>query len=95
MIIYNYVDIGYTRTIGKEVRKAHADVDHEVFKENKSYVEGALQDLSNYKHQWTIAKTQDDKLAIETVVRDQFANFDQNNIENPQLLRFLQMVLNK
>ena len=95
MFVTGVIDIAYTKTVGKEVKVTRANVDREVFKENKSFVEGNIQDLQNYKHQWTIAKSEDDKLAIETVIRDQFANFDQSKIDNPQLVSFLQTILNK
>lgn len=95
MFVTGTIDIAYMKTIGKEVKVTRANVDREVFKENKSYVEGNIQDLINYKHQWTTAKSEDDKLAIESVIRDQFANFDQDKIENIQLKYFLQEILNK
>lgn len=47
-----------------------------VFENTQSYVQGKIQDLSNYKLQYEQAKDSDSKQAIQGVIHTQFANFD-------------------
>lgn len=49
------------------------------FEQTQSYVQGKIQDLSNYKLQVDTTKDLANKAAIKAVVRSQFANF---NIED-------------
>jgi hypothetical protein len=46
------------------------------FEQTQSYVQGKIQDLSNYKLQYQQAKDTDSKEAIKATIRTQFANFD-------------------
>ena len=73
------------------VRKENAR--REVFEQTQSYVEGKRQDLIKYHHEWAVAP-EEDKLAIETVIRQQFANFDEDAyLDNqPELRSFLKTV---
>jgi len=65
----------------------------EVFEQTQSYVEGKRQDLIKYHHEWNKASP-DDKIAIETVIRQQFANFNEDRYlnEQPELQSFLKTV---
>lgn len=74
------------------VRKENAR--REVFEQTQSYVEGKRQELVKYHHEWVNA-TPDDKLAIESTIRQSFANFDKEKITDPQLYNFLNTVMNK
>ena len=75
------------------VRKENAR--REVFEQTQSYVESKRVDLAKYHHEWVIAKTPEDKTAIEAVVRQTFANFDPEQIKDPVLNSFLRDVMNK
>lgn len=72
------------------VRKENAR--REVFEQSQSYVEGKRQELIKYKHEWNKASAED-KLAIENVIRMNFANFDESKlISFPELYNFLKEV---
>lgn len=59
-----------------------------VFENTQSYVQGKIEDLSNYKLQYDQAKDNDSKQAIESVIRSQFANFNIDQCPN-ELKAFL------
>ena len=63
------------------------DVKREIFEESKSYTHGKIQDLSKYYREWTTKP--DDRESIESLIRMQFADFDEQNIRNLQLREFL------
>jgi hypothetical protein len=60
-----------------------------VFENTQSYVQGKIQDLSNYKLQMDTTKDPASKAAIQAVIRSQFANFDINQCPD-ELKAFLQ-----
>lgn len=68
------------------------EVRRTTFENTQSYVEGKRQDLSNYYLQYKRAETDKEKKAIEFVVRQQFANFNQD-ILNDDMKTFLQNLL--
>lgn len=53
-------------------------VRRKTFENTQSYVQGKIQDLSNYKLQVDTTKDLANKAAIRSVIRAQFANFDIN-----------------
>ncbi len=59
------------------------------FEQTQSYVQGKIQDLSNYKLQYAQAKDTDSKEAIKATIRTQFANFDMTSCPD-ELKPFLQ-----
>lgn len=63
-------------------------VHRKVFEQTPSYVQGKVQDLSNYKLQYELAKSPEDKASIKAVVGSQFANMDDKYIPD-SLLSFL------
>ena len=67
----------------------HQNVQRQVFEETKSYVHGKVQDLARYYEEYQSAKTLADKEAVANVIKIQFADFDANDIKNPELRRFL------
>lgn len=71
------------------VRKENAR--REVFEQTQSYVEGKRQELIKLHHEWNKAGA-DDKIAIETTIRLNFANFDESKIEQPELYSFLKKI---
>ena len=81
-------DALYNRTVGTEVGKSIADKDREVFKTSKSYIENSIQTLHNYKMQYDLADEEDKKI-IANNIRSEFASFNANHIENPNLRYFL------
>jgi len=83
----NEFEIFGTRFWG--VRKANAQ--REVFENTQSYVEGKRQELIKLHHEWNKASA-DDRIAIEATIRMNFANFDENKIEQPELYSFLKTI---
>jgi hypothetical protein len=85
-----YFGVFQTRTVGK----AQQNADRAVFEQTQSYVEGKRQELQKDYHEWLNAKPED-KLAIESVVRASFANFDEDKYLTGDLYTFLKHIKNK
>lgn len=82
-----YTDVFYTKTVGK----AQQNANREVFEQTQSYVEGKRQELIKLHHEWVQA-SDEDKKPIEGLIRQSFANFDENKIVEPDLYDFLKRV---
>jgi hypothetical protein len=82
-----FLGIGWTRYFGVK----HENVRRKVFEQTKSYNQGKLQDLAKYYQEYQ-KSTQSEKEAITTVIKTQFADYDENNIENVKLKTFLMNV---
>ncbi len=80
----------YTKTIGVE----QASAERQVFKENKSYIEGMASDLAKYKYELATEKDAVARKAIISLVVDKYGNFDIDKLENTDLRKFLQDVRN-
>jgi hypothetical protein len=76
------------------VTKQHMDIERNNFKHSKSYVEGKVTDLSNYKREYERAKTPEEKQQIANFVNSEYANFDVNLIENQSLYNWLIKIQN-
>ena len=66
----------------------YQNVERSVFEETKSYVHAVQQDLGKYYAEYQKADA-DERIAIESVIRMRFAEFDENNIQNNTLRNFL------
>ena len=80
---------GVLRT--KTVVKSQQNASREVFEQTQSYVEGKRQELVKLHHEWMLA-TPDNKIAIEGVIRQSFANFDDSKITDNDLYSFLHTI---
>jgi hypothetical protein len=87
---FGFIGVHQTKTIGKAQENAR----REVFEQTQSYVGGKIQELSKLKHEWN-RSDEDGKITIESIVRSNFANFDETNIQDPNLYSFLQLVRSK
>lgn len=87
IVIANEFSIFGTRFWG--VRQENAR--REVFEQSQSYVEGKRQELIKLHHEWQKAGA-DEKTAIEATIRMNFANFDENKIEQSELYSFLKTI---
>jgi hypothetical protein len=67
----------------------YEDVRRQTFERNKSYVHGSIQDLGDRYREHRAAESIDDKLAIESLVAIEFAEFDEKLISNDRLRAFL------
>lgn len=63
--------------------------DYEIFKKSTAYIDGMTKDLASYKMEYVNAESEVEKKAIYGYVVEKFANFDENNIENDNLVEFL------
>lgn len=81
---FGWVNVFYTKTVGK----AQQNAQRTVFEQTQSYVEAKRQELIKLHHEWMQA-TDADKLPIEAIIRQSFANFDEKKIEQPELYNFL------
>lgn len=80
-----YIQAFYNRTVGTEIESSK----REIYKENKSHVEGMIKDLANYKMQYETSESEKEKTAIKARIVNDFANFDIYKIENIGLQNFL------
>lgn len=87
---FGWIGVHQTKTIGKAQENAR----REVFEQTQSYVGGKIQELSKLKHEWN-RSDEDGKIAIESIVRSSFANFDETKIRDPDIYSFLQSVRSK
>ena len=90
VVLINYGSIWFDK-------KANAEIDHDVFKSNSSYIDGQVKDLSDYKKQYDRAVKNNDEEEANAVIqyiKDDFSNFPTNKIENENLKTFLNNVLN-
>lgn len=77
--------LGWTRFFSPK----RQNIQREVFEETKSYVHGKIQDLAKYYDEYQKSDSPDDKEAIQTVIKSQFAEFDAEKINSSQLRTFL------
>lgn len=73
------------------VRKANAQ--YEMQKNSQAYIDGKIQDLVRYHHEWVNADSTS-KAGIESVIRLNFAEFDENIIKDksPELYEFFKKI---
>ena len=74
------------------VRKENAK--REVFENTQSYVESKRQELVKLHHEWSMTKEADEKRIIENSIRHNFANFNADKIQDPELHNFLVGIMN-
>ena len=80
-----WLGIGWTGYFGPKKQA----VRRKVFEESKSYSHGRIQDLAKYYKEYNMAKSQDEKDTIASVIRFRFAEFDADKISSAKLYRFL------
>lgn len=67
------------------------DARREVFEHTRSYVQAKVQELSKYRHEYKLAKDDDDKKAIASTIRHRFADFPREKLP-PELQQFLKEI---
>jgi hypothetical protein len=87
---FGWFGVYATKTVGK----AQQNANREVFEQTQSYVEAKRQELVKLHHEWMQA-SETDKLPIESIIRQSFANFDETKINDPDLYSFLKTIKNK
>lgn len=86
--IISLSNLGYKSYFGTR----NADVDREIFENNKSYVKGMADDLAKYKYELSTNEDEVERKAIIDLIIDRCADFDKSKLENPKLERFLEDV---
>lgn len=84
LFIFELVGLGFFKFF--EPKKEN--IRREVFENTKSYVHGKIQDLAKYYKEYE-AGDEGEKLVLESVIRSQFASFDESKIESATLRSFL------
>lgn len=80
-----YIGNKYDETVGKD----HANIERQNFEQSKSYVDGKVQDLENYRKEYQQTTSKAEKEQIKNYIVDEFSNFNENNIQNQSLKQFL------
>lgn len=73
---FGWVDVGYTKTVGKAKENARRTV----YEETQSYVEGKVQELTKARLEYMESKDSVEKRAIKMTVVQSFANFDDKKL---------------
>jgi hypothetical protein len=89
VFLIGYTNVFYTHTVGK----AQQNANREVFEQTQSYIEGKRQELVKLHHEW-VKSDADGKKDIEATIRVSFANFNQDNIIDPDMHSFLHSIMN-
>jgi hypothetical protein len=80
-----YFGVLKTKTVGK----AQENAKYQVFKQTQSYNDGMAQQLSKLKTEYDSAKTSQDKGAITFKIKQDYANFDESNLQSESLKNWL------
>lgn len=67
------------------------DIRREIFENTKSFVHGKIQQLSKYHNEYRKADDST-RLTLETIIRLEFAEFDETKIDAVGLRRFLTQI---
>jgi hypothetical protein len=80
-----YYNVFYTNTVGT----AQESAERNKIKNNKSYTEGMVSDLANYRLQYQKEKDETFKKALRETIITKYANFKTDLIDDPDLKQFL------
>lgn len=79
------IDLKFYKYFGTE----KASIQRDIFKENKSYIEGMASDLAKYKYELSIEKDEVAQKAIKDLIRSKYSDFDIENLKDNSLKSFL------
>lgn len=80
-----YANLGWTKFFGPK----RANIQREIFEEQKSYTHGMAKELAKYYEEYRKAETVGDKAAISEYIKMNFGNFDEKKLTNDTLKAFL------
>jgi uncharacterized protein HemX len=80
-----YYKVFYTNTVGT----AQESAERNKILKNKSYTEGMISDLANYRLQYQKEKDETFKKALRETIITKYANFKTDLIDDPDLKQFL------
>ena len=97
LVLLTYIGFGfgelqalYNRTVGSDISSSQTDM----FYKSKGYTDGMAQELSKYKLELTQTKDETARGAIIAHINEEFADFDESQIQNADLKQFLKDVRN-
>ena len=67
-------------------------LERQIFEETQSYVHGANQELAKLYLEWKNA-SDEERAAIEEVIRMRFAQFPPDKVENPELRKWFEDIM--
>jgi len=82
-----WVNVGYTKTVGK----AQQNAQRTVFEETQSYVEGKRQEVAKFRYEYLKSKDPQEKTAIRSMLRSSLANFDKTKLDQ-DMVSFLDSI---
>ena len=86
IFVLGFIGVGYKMVF----KPLSENVERNVFEETQSYVHGKIQDLAKYKKEYDAEETDElMKRSIETVINQQFAQFNKDHVKDPDLRSFL------
>lgn len=65
------------------------DVERQTFERTQSYTHGKIQDLAKYYEEFTESEDSEERSAIKSLVRMNFAEFDESTVRNDKLRTWL------
>lgn len=74
--------------------RGNAEIDHDVYKNSSSYIDGKVSILSQQKRDFEKAESIDNKIIIINYIKDELDNFDLDDIENENLKKFAEDIFN-
>ena len=74
-----------TKTVGK----AQQNANYEVYKNTQSYNDGMTQELSKIKTEYDADTSSIDRMALTQKIKQDFANYESNNIQSEALKSWL------
>jgi len=66
--------------LSKDLNKRQADANRDVYQHNASYVLGKQQIIGKYLAEYRLAKTEDDRAALRSVINSELATVDRANL---------------
>jgi len=91
LLLYLFTDLGLAMKETFGIR--NRNIDNKIFKESTVYIDGKINDLSNYHLQYLQEKDPVARKAILSVVRDSFSSFDTTDIKNSDLKNWVEGVV--
>lgn len=92
-IVILYLIAGFTGLIDLQFSQyfgvKQANVQRQIYKENKTYTEGMASDLAKYKYELTTEKDPTARKAIVDLIRNKFADFNVDSLESADMRNFL------
>jgi hypothetical protein len=75
-------------------KTGNAKIDHDVYKNSSSYIDGKVSMLSQQKRDFEKAESIDNKIIIINYIKEELDNFDLDDIENENLKKFAEDIFN-